>query len=346
MSVKPDQLPALLERSLARVYLIAGAEPLLVQECRDEVIRAARSQGFDERTVHDVGRGFDWDRLAEDSGAPSLFSSRRILDVRLPTGKPGPDGAKALLALAEDGDPDVLLLVTSGEWGVAMRKLKWTSGLARAGVLVEIWPVKPHELPGWIRERMVRAGLRPDAEAVNLLAELVEGNLLAAQQEIEKLLLLDRGPKVTAADVSRSVGNSARFDAFRLVECALQGRLGECLRVAGGLQRTDVPIQVVAGALYHELTVTDRVRAAVEKGESEQAAFGRLRVWQTRQGPVRQAMGRLSADDFGDSFRALSLIDRQGKGRARGDVWETLDRLLWFLCDPRAAGPVCGENHR
>ena len=97
---------------------------------------------------------------------------------------------------------------------------------------------------------------------------------------------------------------------------------------------------------YHELTVTDRVRAAVAKGESEQAAFGRLRVWQTRQGPVRQAMGRLSADDFGDSFRALSLIDRQGKGRARGDVWETLDRLLWFLCDPRAAGPVCGENHR
>jgi len=284
-----------------------------------------------------VVRGFDWERLSEDSAAPSLFSSRKIMDIRLPSGKPGADGARALLEMAESRDPDVLMLVTSGEWSTAMRKLKWASGLAAAGVLVEVWPVKPQQLPAWIRDRMKRAGLQPDAEAVALLAELVEGNLLAAQQEIDKLKLLDRGPRVTADDVARSVANSARFDSFRLVDCALQGHLGECLRVAAGLQRTDVPIQVVTGALYRELTVADGVRSAIASGMPEQAAFGKLRVWQSRQGQIRQAIGRLSAENFNDCFRGLSLIDRQSKGRARGDAWETLDRLLWFLCAPGQA---------
>ena len=188
MSVKPEQLPAALERSLAPAYLIAGSEPLLVQECRDQVIRAAQAQGFVERSVHEVTKGFDWDRLAEDSSAPSLFASRKILDVRMPSGKPGADGSKVLIELAEAGDPDVLLLVSSNEWGMAMRKLKWATALTGAGVLVEIWPVKPSQLPGWIRTRMRQAGLEPEPAAVALLAELVEGNLLAAQQEIEKLV--------------------------------------------------------------------------------------------------------------------------------------------------------------
>jgi DNA polymerase-3 subunit delta len=332
--VKPDQLPELLERSLAPAYLIAGSEPLLVQECRDQVIRAAHAQGFDERTVHDVGRVFDWDRLQEESGAPSLFASRRIIDLRLPTGKPGKEGSSAIADLVEAADPDLLLLVSSGAWGKAMLKVKWAAAIAKAGVLVEIWPVKPQQMPDWIRQRMVRAGLRPERGAVALLAELVEGNLLAAQQEIDKMLMLGQDERVTADDVARVVADSSRFDAFRLVECTLQGRLDECLRVAAGLQRTGTAIQAVAGAMYRELTVADSVRAAVESGQSESTAFGRLHVWRARQGPIHQALGRLSAFDFGESFRTLGLIDRQSKGRARGDPWQTLDRLLWFLCDP------------
>ncbi len=173
MAVKAEQLPSLLARSLAPVYLLAGSEPLLVQECRDQVIQAAQEQGFMERTVHEVGKGFDWNLLEEASVAPSLFSSRRILDIRLPTGKPGTEGSKALIDMAQAGDSDVLLLVSSGDWGAAMRKLKWTSMLAKIGILVEIWPVKPQQLPGWIRNRMKLAGLEPEPEAVSLLAELV-----------------------------------------------------------------------------------------------------------------------------------------------------------------------------
>lgn len=336
MAIKPEHLPGLLQRSLAPVYLIAGTEQLLVQECRDQVIRAALNQGFAERVVHDIGKNFDWEQLQQESAAPSLFASRKILDLRLPTGKPGTQGAKALVELAQATDPDVLLLVSAGDWSSAMRKLKWVTQLAKVGVLVEIWPVKPAQLPAWIRQRMKSAGLDPEPAAVTLLAELVEGNLLAAQQEIDKLLLLDHAARVTVDDVSRAVASSARFDAFRLVECALQGQLDECLRVAAGLQRTGVAIQAVTGAIYRELGIAEAARSAMSAGESESAVFGRLRIWQARQGPVRRLLQRLSALQFGEAFRALSVIDRQSKGRAAGDAWQTLDRLLWFLCDPTA----------
>jgi DNA polymerase-3 subunit delta len=297
MAVRPEQLAALLERSLAPVYLIAN-EP------------------------------------GQDSAAMSLFSSRKIVDIRLPTGKPGRDGAKYLTERATQPDPDQLLLVSCAQWDKASRKSKWAATLEKAGVLVQIWPVNPRELPGWIRRRMRQAGLEPEAEALALLAELSEGNLLAAQQEIEKLVLLGRSRKVTAADVSRAVADSSRFDAFRLVECMLSGRLGDCLRVASGLQRTNVPIQAVTGAIYRELSLADIARSAIRGGENEGSVFNRLGIWQTRQGPVRQAVSRLSARDFGDSFRALALIDQQSKGRAPGDPWQSLDRLLWSLCDP------------
>ena len=262
MPVKAEQLPSLLSKSLAPVYLVAGPEPLIVQECRDQIIQAAQKQGFAERNVYDVVRTFDWDLMAEDSSALSLFSSRKIVDIRLPTGRPGVVGSKALVAMVEASDPDVLLLVSCGKWDAASRKSKWAMQLARAGVLVEIWPVKPQQLPQWIRNRMLLAGLDPEPEAIAMLADLVEGNLLAAQQEIDKLVMLEKEGRVTAADVTRAVADSSRFDAFRLVECVLLGQLGECLRVASGLQRTGEAIQAVSGALYRELVLTDTARSA------------------------------------------------------------------------------------
>ena len=336
MKVNADQLPALLSKSLAPVYVVAGAEALLVQESRDRIIQAAQQQGFAERTVFDVTNKFDWDLLAGDAVELSLFSSRKIMDVRLPTGRPGRDGSQALQNMVQAADPDILLLLSCGKWDTSLRKSKWATELARAGVLIEIWPVKPQQLPQWIRNRMVAAGLDPEPDAVAMLADLVEGNLLAAQQEIEKMVLLKPAGRVSADDVTRAVANSSRFDAFRLVECALQGQLGECLRVATGLQRTNVAIQAVSGALYRELTLSDSVRSAVQSGETESSVFGKLRIWPARQAPIRQALRRLSAFDFGESFRALALIDRQSKGRAPGDPWQTLDRLLWFLCEPGA----------
>lgn len=339
-SIRPEQLPAHLARSLAPVYLIAGAEPLLVQECRDQVIRAAQAQGFVERDLFDADSTFDWDSLLQGSANLSLFSSRRIVDLRLPTGKPGREGAKVLGKLAADKDPDRLLLLSCGQWDGSSRKSKWAAQLAAAGVQVQIWPVKPNELPGWIKTRMSAAGLQPEPQAVALLADLVEGNLLAAQQEIDKLVLLDHGAQVTVDHITRAVANSARFDAFRLVDCALQGQLGLCLRVAAGLRRIDVAIQMVTGALYRELLTAESAARAVQAGQDESSVFRRLGVWQTRQPSLREALRRLTVADFNDAFRRLSLIDRQSKGRAAGDPWQALDRLLCLLCEPRSARPA------
>jgi len=326
--IRADQLPALLSRTLEPVYLLAGAEPLLIQECRDQVIRIAQQQGFAERDLFQVDARFDWGRISESSATLSLFSSKKIVDIRLPTGKPGRDGASVLVEMAQAPDPDRILLVSCDQWDASSRKSKWAGVLTKAGVLVEIWPVKPHELPGWIRTRMRVAGLEPDADAVDLLA---------AQQEIDKLLLLDQGSRVSAETISRAVANSSRFDSFRLVECTLLGQLAECLRVASGLQRTNIPIQLVTGSLYRELMVTETVQSAIHAGENESSVFRKLHIWPARQGPLKQAIRRLSEQDLGGSFRALSLIDRQSKGRAPGDPWHTLDRLLWSLCEPGTA---------
>jgi len=338
MKIKPDQLPALLEKSLKRVYLIAGPEPLLVQECRDQVIRAAQQQGFVERELFQADGRYDWSQIDQASANLSLFSSQKIVDIRLPGGKPGREGAAVLVEMAEAPDPDRLLIVSCDTWDASSRKSKWAGQLDKSGVLVEIWPVKPHELPTWIRNRMRRAGLEPAAGVVELLAELVEGNLLAAQQEIDKLLLLGDSNRVTTEVISAAVANSSRFDSFRLVECALLGNLAECLRVASGLKRTNIPIQLVCGSLYRELTLADAARAAIQSGENESSVFRKLQVWSARQGPMKQAIHRKARKGFGDAFRALALIDRQSKGRASGDPWQSLDHMLCGLCETAVSG--------
>ncbi len=332
MRIKPEQLPEQLSRSLAPVYLIVGSETLLVQESRDLVIKAAHAQGFDERDTFQVVGRYDWSEIAESSkGTMSLFSSRRIVDIRIPTSKPGRDGAKHLTDMVETPDPDTLIIVSGGDWTNAIKSTKWAKTLDTAGVLVEIWPIKAQELPGWINARLRRAGLNADADAVSLLAQLVEGNLLAAQQEIEKLIMVDC-QRLTVNVVKQAVADSSRFNGFRLNECMLMGDLADSLRVAAGLKRTGVVIQIVIASLHGELSVLSAARSATAAGEREDSFFKRMRIWPQRQAGYRRALGRLTADKIDGSFRLLALMDRQGKGMAAGDPWMSLDRFLLDFC--------------
>ncbi len=332
MPLKPDQFTAKLQQGLAPLYLFAGPEPLLVQECRDQVFAAAAAQGFTERDLLEADHRFDWDRLEETAGAPSLFAQRRILDLRLPTGKPGQAGGKALTAWADQPDPDTLLVVSCEQWDAGSRKAKWAQALDRAGVRVDIWPVRPAELPRWIGGRMQTAGLQPDREAVMVLAERLEGNLLAAQQEIDKLALLKGQGPVSVDDVLQSVADSSRFDAFLLVERIMEGNLADGLRVALGLQRTGVAIQLVTGALARELRTVEAYRMAMAGGENESVVFRKLNVWQSRQGALRAAARRLDGKRLADAWYRLTEMDRQSKGRAGGDPWHSLDHLVCRLC--------------
>lgn len=331
MPIRIERLPEQLRKGLAPVYLFAGPEPLLVQECRDFTLAAARQAGFLERSVLEVDKHFDWDELAAAGAETSLFATRRVIDLRLPTGKPGAEGSKALCAWVESPDPDRLLVVSCEQWDKGSRESKWSKALDRAGVRVDIWGVKPQEMPAWIKGRMEQAGMKPDREAVLVLAERLEGNLLAARQEVEKLRLLHGAGKISAEDVLRSVADSSRYDSFLLAERILSGQAAEGLRVAAGLQRTGVAIQLVTAALARELGILEEVLRATAAGENLQTVFRRLNVWPARQGPMRTAAGRVSPQRLDQGFQCLSRIDRQSKGMADGDAWQSLDQLVCAL---------------
>jgi len=330
MPIRVDQLAGSLQRGLAPVYLIGGEEPLLLQECCDAVREAAKAQGFIERELLQVERGFDWS-LLQQAAAPSLFASQKIIDLRIRTGKPGREGGKALTEWAEAPDPNIILLVSCEKWDAASRKAKWAGALERAGQRVDIWPIKAAELPRWLAQRMQQHGMQPEPEVLDLLADRLEGNLLAARQEIDRLALLKGAGTISVDDVMRAVADSSRFDAFVLGEHMLSGNLRDGLRVAAGLHRMDTPLPLVVGALIRELKTTEAFRLAMRGGENEAVVFRRLNVWRNRQNAIRTAARRLNTRRLFGAFKQLALIDRQSKGRAGGDPWQSLDTLLLQL---------------
>ena len=330
MPLRADQLASALKRGLAPVYLVAGDEPLLLQECCDQIREAAKTRGFVERDVLQVAQGFDWSEL-QQAAAPSLFASQKIIDLRIPTGKPGREGSKLQTEWAANPDPNILLLVSCEKWDASSRKSKWAGSREKAGLRVEIWPIKPQELPSWLERRMHVLGMQPEPEVVRILAERLEGNLLAAAQEIDRLALLKGAGTITADDVLEVVANSSRFDAFTLAEHMLAGNLRESLRAANGLKRLDTPVPMLLGALLRELKTAEAFRLALRAGEAETGICKRMRIWYSRQQTIRSAARRLSTRKFYNAYRQLSLIDRQSKGRASGDPWQSIEKLLLQL---------------
>lgn len=327
MKTRVDQLAGSLKRGLAPIYLVAGEEPLLLLECCDQIRAAAKAQGFVERELLQVERGFDWSALRQ-AATPSLFSTRKIIDLRLRTGKPGRDGAQALGEWADAPDPDMLLMVSCETWDRSSRTSKWAGRLEKAGQQIDIWPIKPQELPHWLEQRMQQHGMQPEPEVLRLLADRLEGNLLAARQEIDRLALIKGAGTITVSDVMKVVADSSRFDAFALAEHMLTGNLRDGLRVVAGLKRMDTPVPLLLGALLRELKVVEAYRLAMRGGEQESMVFRRLNIWQNRQHIVRTAARRLGTLKLFTAYKMLSLIDRQSKGRAAGDPWQSVDKLM------------------
>ncbi|MDH3334628.1 MAG: DNA polymerase III subunit delta, partial [Gammaproteobacteria bacterium] len=223
MKIRANQLSPHLKNSLAPCYLVTGDEHLLVNEALDEIRAAARAKGFGMRELHVATTGFDWHSLTASTGNLSLFAEQRIVELRLPTGKPGRTGGQAIVDLAEQAGPELLFIVTAPKLDKSGTSSKWAKTLDQKGVSLPIWPVGVRELPGWIANRMRQTGLQPDRDAVALIADRVEGNLLAAGQEIEKLRLLLGEGKVTAEDVNKAVANSSRYDVYKLTDAAISG---------------------------------------------------------------------------------------------------------------------------
>tara|TARA_R110002110_G_scaffold415765_3_gene655311 strand:+ start:80789 stop:81799 length:1011 start_codon:yes stop_codon:yes gene_type:complete len=336
MRIYPEKLAQELQRQLMRVYLVSGDEPLLVQECCDLIRQRAREEGCTEREVVDVvGAHFDWQVILHSASSMSLFAERKLLEIRLPSGKPGADGSKALCEYLELASPDDVLLIVAGKIDKQSTNSKWYKALDKAGGTLQIWPIKPPELPRWLQQRVQAAGMRIDNDALQLLCERVEGNLLAAVQEVEKLKLLASDNQITVQTVTESVSNNARYDLFGMADSALGGDARNSLRMLHGLRGEGTEPPVALWALLREIRTLYQVKLDCEKGKSVQQALTGRRVWNNRMQLMQSALSRHSLDSLTGLLQQAARVDGSIKGFGSGKPWDHLETLVAELCATR-----------
>lgn len=314
MSINPQQLPDKLKSGLKSAYLLAGEEPLLLEEAGDALRAKARAEGYDERQVLHVEGGFDWDQLHAASENLSLFASRRILEVRLGDKSPGVEGSRALKEWLEKPPVDTLLILHVGKLDKGSRDSAWFSAFEKNGVAVYAWPVKLDELPRWINLRLQTVGLRAVDDAAELLAARTEGNLLACAQEIEKLKLLCPDGAVTPARVFEATADSASFDAFDLVAKALSGQPAATLQVVNRLREEGVEVIPIVAALVYALRSLYQAGRQVAAGDSVERALAAARIFGPRQDLYKLALRRLPPAKVLDFIKEASWVDRVAKG--------------------------------
>jgi DNA polymerase III subunit delta len=325
LKLTTDSLAAHLAEHLLPVYLVSGDEPLLVAEAADAVRARARAAGFSERETHFLERGADWDAVAGSARNLSLFAERRIIEIRLASAKPGVAGGAVLLRLAQTQDKDLLVLVIAPRLDRDAQSANWVKAIEKAGAWVAIWSIDAADLIAWLKARCRRLRLTVDDEALELLAERTEGNLLAAQQELEKLRLLFAETPVTAAQVLASVADSARYDVAQLTEAALAGDAARALHVLAGLRSEAVEPTLVLWAVNKAARDLWHAQAASATGAP-------MRTWQRHSQALAQGLRRVRGVPFGRVALRAERADRMIKGRLAGDAWEELALLTAEFC--------------
>jgi len=317
-----------LRRGLAPAYLVYGDEPLLANEACDAIRAAAQAGGFTERERYTVEAGFDWDALYSSSQSLSLFAERRLIELRLPTGKPGEAGARMLIDMLAQPSPDTLLLIVTGKLEKRDREAKWVSAFAEAGAVVAVYPVEAAQLPAWITRRMRARGLTPGSGVAELLAHHMEGNLLAAAQEIDKLALSrEPGATVSADDIEDSLSDNARFTVFGLADSCLQGEAATIGRILENLRSEGVEPVLVLWALAREARELAHMAAELDAGKPLASVLESRRVWAKRRPLVSRALKRLPLARCHALLQRAARADRAIKGRLLADPWIEIECL-------------------
>jgi len=355
MQLRLDALEPHLTKGLAGLYVVYGDEHLLAQEACDRIRAAARAAGFTDRSVFTVERGFDWSSLLGASQSMSLFGDRQLVELRIPSGKPGKEGADALKTLAGSAksaaNPDVLTLVTLPRLDAATQKSAWFTALADSGVALKIDLVERAQLPNWIGQRLAQQGQRvapgeDGRRALQFVAERVEGNLLAAHQEIQKLGLLYPQGVLSFEQIHDAVLNVARYDVFKLNEAMLTGDAGRLARMLDGLRGEGEASVLVLWALVEEIRTLLRVKRGVAAGKPLAMLLRENRVWGPRERLIGPALSRLTEAALERALVLAARLDRQVKGlsaQARGewrnalppDAWDGLFELAMTVASPR-----------
>ncbi|MFV8783559.1 DNA polymerase III subunit delta [Microbulbifer sp. SA54] len=330
--INPRQLAQSLQRDLAPIYVITGDEPLLVQECCDAIRDAARKRGFNERELLHGENNFDWGQLLSAAGSLSLFADKKLIELRLPGGKPGDKGSKALQEFALTAGEDTLLMLVLPKLDRSQLNSKWIKTLEANGVLIQIWPVDASEMPRWIHQRLRAAGLDAEPEAIQILAERVEGNLLAASQEIEKLKLLAQDSVITAETMNNAVASSARYDVFGLIDKALAADAAGAVKTLQGLRAEGVEAPVVLWAIARELRSLLETQQKLDEGQP----INRLVRIQKRQPLVQAACQRLRPRQLESLLLRARAVDNAIKGGREMDPWAGLLELTLNLSGKRS----------
>ena len=329
MKLTSDSLAPQLAQRLLPAYLVSGDEPLLAGEAADAIRARARAAGFSEREVHFIERAGDWEDVRGSAANLSLFGARRVLEMRLTSGKPGVAGNAALVSLLEAPAPDTLFLLLAPRLDRDAQSADWVRAVEAHGAWVQVWPVDSTRLLGWLKARARSLGLEASEEALELLAARTEGNLLAAHQELAQLALLNAGPQMSAAAVQASVADSARFDVFQLAEAVLAGETTRALRMLAGLRAEGTEATLVLWALTKAL----RDVWTAQAGEG-----GRAPAWQRQSAALAKAVRRAPRLCFGDLVQRAGRADRMIKGRLTGNAWDEM-ALLAVALSAKPAGP-------
>jgi DNA polymerase III subunit delta len=360
MQLKLDALDAHLAKGLKGLYVVYGDEHLLAQEACDRIRAKARANGFTDRTVFVVDRYFDWSSLLGASQSMSLFGDRQLVELRIPTGKPGKEGGEALKILAAD-NPDVLTLITLPRLDSATQKTAWFTAITTSGVALKVDPIERAQLPAWIGQRLAAQGQRvapgdDGRQALQFIAERVEGNLLAAHQEIQKLGLLYPAGVLTAEQIHDAVLNVARYDVFKLNEAMLTGDVGRLARMLDGLKGEGEAAVLVLWALVEEVRTLLRIKRGVAAGKPLATLMRENRVWGPRERLIGPALSRVTEAALERALSLAAKLDRQVKGLSGGsgrganpadkapppDPWDGMFELAMAVA--HSGGPLQGNT--
>jgi len=331
MQLRPEALDGHLAKGLAPLYVITSDEHLLALEAADKIRRAARAQGYSERDVLTVERNFKWGELLAANQAMSLFGDRKLIELRIPGGKPGKDGSAALQNYAKDLNPDNLTLITLPKLDWQTAKAAWVGSLQQAAVYVEIPNVERAQLPAWIGMRLSSQQQSADRQGLDFIADRVEGNLLAAHQEIQKLGLLYEPGKLSFEQVQDAVLNVARYDVFKLSEAMLAGDPARLVRMLEGLKGEGEALPLVLWAVSEEIRTLLKLKSGMAQGRPLGALLKEYRIWGPRERMMEPALRRVSLPTLEAAMQEAAQVDRMVKGlrakRFAGDAWDAMLQL-------------------
>jgi DNA polymerase-3 subunit delta len=331
MQLRPEALEGHLAKGLAPLYVISSDEHLLALEAADRIRRAARAAGYSEREVLSVERSFKWGELLAANQALSLFGDKKLIELRIPTGKPGKDGSAALQAYAKDLSPDNLTLVTLPKLDWQTAKAAWVTTLQQAAVYIEIPNVERAQLPGWLGVRLAAQGQSADRSSLDFIADRVEGNLLAAHQELQKLALLHEPGKLSFEQVHDAVLNVARYDVFKLSEAMLAGDAARLVRMLEGLKGEGEALPLVLWAVAEEIRTLLKLKSAMGQGRPLGALMKENRIWGPRERMMEPALRRIPLATLEAALKDAAQVDKMVKGlRAKafaGDAWDAMLQL-------------------